>query len=716
MAVQQRVRVKGLKADILAEYLAQVGLVRVLGSQADKNLIFGWTGSELWVDTAEDIVDFLLHRYQPTPIVSPWNGGSGFQPKDKNAALVVSTLLSQPSPRLANFQQTIRTAQTLVEQAQAYGWAKDRLALELRNVLPEPALDWLDAAIVLRGNDKPAFPPLLGTGGNDGHLEFSSKFHERLGDVLPELGSKTAKSSAWLSDVLEGTAEGKLVPAPVGMFDGMRSGGPASSSLEQGQSTVNPWVFVLMCEGLAAFSSSVSRRMGATGGKAAMPFTVHAGVGGNAADTPEETSRGEFWAPLVAEATWPAFANLVVQARASWDGARAQSVPSMYAAIRSFGVDRGVAAFHRFGFNQANGLAFVAVLLDRIPVQQNAAVALARIPLRRIERLQRATGAAGEEQTRRVQRAATAFVRTPGGGTLLDMLLHLTRAELVARRSERNREAVGHAKELVPAALVVELLEGQLESSLELRLAAGLASAHVVSRAAQSRLGESAEPNLGQMSRPMRDLILGSRDQEPVVHGMMQRPLAPVLADLAVWLSAHASAPAGSRGVVLVARHGYLCSSGDASCWANGMGVDEEALRRYFLAFLSVDWRGKHLLAPLRAPGCWSLESALLGGIAHGELYATAVAGDDARLGFDRSWAARLRANKVPGVVADAMAMVNRGYGRRHGASAAQPVAFQGAPFPTTCRDGARLLASAFAPCPPLTLSIPTNDSNGDLQ
>ena len=45
-------------------------------------------------------------------------------------------------------------------------------------------MPWLDVCFVL-GEDGPSFFPLLGTGGNDGRLDFTNNFMQRLADVIP---------------------------------------------------------------------------------------------------------------------------------------------------------------------------------------------------------------------------------------------------------------------------------------------------------------------------------------------------------------------------------------------------------------------------------------------------------------------------------------------------------------------------------------------------
>ena len=66
---------------------------------------------------------------------------------------------------------------------------------EFRNRCPDALLPWIDAAVVLTGEDT-FFPPLLGTGGNDGRLDFSTNFHQRLLDVLGASEQDRARSVA----------------------------------------------------------------------------------------------------------------------------------------------------------------------------------------------------------------------------------------------------------------------------------------------------------------------------------------------------------------------------------------------------------------------------------------------------------------------------------------------------------------------------------------
>ena len=44
--------------------------------------------------------------------------------------------------------------------------------------------EWMDAAMVLEDDGTPKYPALLGSGGNDGRLDFTNNFMKRLGEVF----------------------------------------------------------------------------------------------------------------------------------------------------------------------------------------------------------------------------------------------------------------------------------------------------------------------------------------------------------------------------------------------------------------------------------------------------------------------------------------------------------------------------------------------------
>src|SRR6185437_14580183 len=138
----------GLRPEPLASYLAGLGLIRVLGEQADPRATAVWTPDGLTIATeVTDIARWLSAEYVPTPVLSPWNGGSGFGAKDKEPLRRLGILRTHPSLRFANLRLAISVAEEVVSGAREAGWItesgvveKDRVVLEFRNRCPDELL------------------------------------------------------------------------------------------------------------------------------------------------------------------------------------------------------------------------------------------------------------------------------------------------------------------------------------------------------------------------------------------------------------------------------------------------------------------------------------------------------------------------------------------------------------------------------------------------
>ncbi|MDZ7810554.1 MAG: hypothetical protein U5L11_11030 [Arhodomonas sp.] len=67
--------------------------------------------------------------------------------------------------------------------------------------------------------DSPDYPPLLGTGGNDGRLDFTNNFLQRLVTVFDaETGEPAAEAAGWLDEALFDEVMPGIPSAKVGQF------------------------------------------------------------------------------------------------------------------------------------------------------------------------------------------------------------------------------------------------------------------------------------------------------------------------------------------------------------------------------------------------------------------------------------------------------------------------------------------------------------------
>lgn len=594
----------GLRPEPLSSYLAGLGLIRLVGEQADPDVTAAWQAEGLVIETSvDDLAEWLVAKYVPTPVLSPWNGGSGFGAKDVEPKRRIAQLQAHPSPRLAPFRAAIAVADQVGRKARAEGWIVDggkspgkaRAVQEFRNRCPDVLLPWIDAAVVL-ADDDPHFPPLLGTGGNDGRLDFSTNFHDRLLEVLDPAPKAAARSLVCARDLLVGTQAERLSNAPVGQFDPAGTGGQGSSPFGAAGSLVNPWAYVLLVEGSLLFASGTVRRHQHAAGRAAMPFTVSFSPDGSSSGAigEEKTSRGEVWAPVWTRAwTLAEIRQLFGEARASWQGRPAQRAVDFYAATRTLGVARGVEQFVRYGLQQRNGLAFVAVPVDQVQVRERTEVRQVAQLEDWVSQARRAgSSAAVGGALRRFDTAHLAYVRDGGPRLLAVLLAALTSLEQAVGHSGRTREQVVVRRP--PAALdfLNELANGQWFR--ELRVAAGIASC-------------ATRPSAGP-ARSMRQLLLpvdppdpadrakiahrnGRWRESPVVVGFGRRPLRQVLADVLAWRCRTAVADAGQekfRGVPTF-RYGVEVPASDLHAFATGL-LDEAALDMLLRACLALDW------------------------------------------------------------------------------------------------------------------------------
>jgi CRISPR-associated protein Csx17 len=664
----------GLRPEPLARYLAGLGLIRMLGEQTDPAATAAWTPEGLVIGTTvPDIAAWLANQYVPTPVLSPWNNGSGFGAKDKEPLRVLDLLRNHPSARLARFRAAIELGEEVARKGRSEGWISDvpgagdksRVVQEFRNRCPEDLLAWIDATVVLTGTTA-FFPPLLGTGGNDGRLDFSTNFHQRLLDVIGTTSQARERSLALGRDLLAGVEAEQLASAAIGQFDPGSAGGPGSSRFGAADSLVNPWGYVLLVEGALLFAASAVRRYQYGAGRAAMPFTVDASPDGSASGAAAEESRGEVWAPVWArDFTLAEVRQLFAEARASWRGRPARRAVDFYAATRTLGVARGIDGFIRFGLQRRNGLAFAAVPLDTVIVRERAEVRLAADVEEWASRFSDSdTSAAVGGAVRRFETAHLDYARDGGAMPLARMLAALTGLEVAVGRSGRSRQAV-RVRRLPSARAFLDILAA--EECPELRVAVGLASCATLPGPGQA----------GAPSRSMRQILLlidppvaGDRSQPygrwrdaAIVPGFGTRPLPPVLADVMIWRSRTAPAERDQetfRGVPTF-RCPIPVPAADLHAFAQGE-LDEQALDLFLRACLALDWRGVRQEWPASSPAIPVTTLGLLHPLARG-LHLGGLGRDEANSGgrepglaLNPDWAARLVAGQVSAVHSEAAA------------------------------------------------------------
>jgi CRISPR-associated protein Csx17 len=366
----------GCTSEPLAHYLKALAVLRLVAEQQDGAARGFWIGGVFKLATTLDrqaLAEFMANTYVPTPILAPWNGGSGFYPNDNREG--VDAIRASSSPRFHAYRKAIRCAKNMVGERTKSPKDEDKSALlaACARSQQDDAYAWLSAAVALDRDGNGRYPALLGTGGNDGRLDFTNNFMQRLTELIDvKEGTARPEALGLLDLALFGGVRAGLVDRAIGQFLPGGAGGANGSAGFDAAARMNPWDFVLMLEGAIVLRVASLRRLdGSDLAQAAAPFALRSTTEGygSAAPTDASNKRGEQWFPLWGKAaTYAEIKLLFGDAKLASGRASAESALDAVRAVARLGAARGVTSFRRFSFIERNGQANLAVPLGEIPV------------------------------------------------------------------------------------------------------------------------------------------------------------------------------------------------------------------------------------------------------------------------------------------------------------------------------------------------------------
>jgi CRISPR-associated protein Csx17 len=398
--------------------------LRLVAEQADPEARGWWEGERFLFATSldeEELVRFFLAEYRPTSLVSPWNKGSGFYYENDPG---LTPIEQSCAPRLEGLREGIKASRTLLdgiasadravreikaetkskeltkgqrealkrsdEYKRRLAEAERRFKLCKAGLVPQlpltwrgPHREWMDVAMVVGDDGTPRFPALLGTGGNDGRLDFTNNYFQRLNEIFDLThaeGTPREFAREWFKQALFGQPARVLATGvAVGQFAPGGAGGANATNGPEGNTQLNPVDFVLMLEGAVLFRVATSRRLDSRQpSRAAAPFAIGGQAAGYAsASESDESARGEQWMPL-----WSQPLNLAELKRLLGEGraqlgARTVSEPlDLARAVARLGTARGITAFQRYGYIERNGQSNLAVPLGRFVVLNSSSLQL----------------------------------------------------------------------------------------------------------------------------------------------------------------------------------------------------------------------------------------------------------------------------------------------------------------------------------------------------
>jgi CRISPR-associated protein Csx17 len=401
-------RLEGCSPTPLANYLKALGVLRLLatpannvkGEAADPTARGWWEGEHFHLRTQFDrdaLLRFFLEDYAPSPIIAPWNGGGGFYfregktgEKDPATGKLVKTgirnaptkatqrvdaIAGSASPRLGRIAQAIKLARMLIaefdltEAPDPKTGQKAKFIEHYRSSSPEDATDWVDAVVIVSGDQFDA-AALLGSGGNDGNLDFSTAFQAAMFDVISvETGSALADAAAGLDYALFDHAFAGAHAAGISQLAPGQIAGANSGNGFSGNSRGDPWSIILMFEGAIVLAGTATRRSAANRARGSFPFTVTqlaSGSGAVGGDDESSSRSDELWLPLWNRpSVFSEVRALLSEGRAHLGRAEARDGLTFARAVSSLGVSRGISEFARLGFEARYGNMFITVPLGR---------------------------------------------------------------------------------------------------------------------------------------------------------------------------------------------------------------------------------------------------------------------------------------------------------------------------------------------------------------
>ncbi len=433
----------GCTPEPLMTYLKALGILRLVSEQKDEGARGWWKDDLFLLRSKLDrhlLLKFLLEEYKPTPILAPWNAGSGFYLKwdEKNgvfktreASDALTEIESSKTKRFQPYRDQIRAViqglKGLAKQVDVNGqiaekraqgrrerWSKkktdaqvkklldsqmlfatdgfifaigkvdkDELILQTRSaLLNDEAVRWIDAAYVIRsGQQKNRIEaPLLGSGGNIGNSDFSARFMQILAFCLPvdESNFDGEDTPRFLCNSLFGDPTPDLFKMAVDQFDPGRAGG---ANMQQGMEAdfrLNPWDYIFMVEGAIALQTASSKRLGTNISASAFPFTVDSTSSGFISSG-SDTTRGEQWLPIWERAcTNLEIHALLAEGRSELGGRSVRTGVEFARAATSLGVDRGIKQFVRIQYQARFGDNYLANALGRVETVYRPSVDLLR--------------------------------------------------------------------------------------------------------------------------------------------------------------------------------------------------------------------------------------------------------------------------------------------------------------------------------------------------
>ncbi len=572
---------KGCTYEPMSSYLSALAVLRLVSEQKDPNAKGWWDDLGVFhLDSCLDedrLINFFLDEYRPTPIVSPWNGGSGFY--DGDNVDNINAIMNDGSVRFDTYRNTIKairsfpeipntdipvrellvflsnetsvmkgkkrdelleliqdteklalnahsispdidflnntieeleqlskvskisteseksrstSVKSLIKEAKKVrsyvkqmqkkkGTGKEDIISACRDRLEDQAIEWIDASTILTPDGKAAYPPVLGTGGNDGRFEFSNNF---MGCLRSMLLDTTDFSKDLISNAIFDKKTESLQKISIGQYDPTRTGGfnQGNGIENKDEFKANPWTFILTFEGAILWASSVVKSKNMRLKESHLirsPFTVRSVQVGYNSSSEGENSRAEIWAPLWKNPTdYNELKLFFSEGRANIGKDAATNSIEFAQAATSLGVDRGISGFIRYNLLERRGKSYLALpagIINVLYKEESDLIREINRPLSQIDSALRGDNipASFKSARRKIDEKIYETLQNGGRNHVKSLVSAIGEFEkLVSRSAERNDPII---KKPI-SSLSPRWINFADDGSLEVRIAAAVAS------------------------------------------------------------------------------------------------------------------------------------------------------------------------------------------------------------------------------------------------
>lgn len=495
------IELRGCTEEPLINYLKALGIFRIVHKQKDRSVKGYWKNGYFCLKTIlspEVLETFILEEFRPSPFFTPWLKDSECWGNPGNKGLKIIEYFSNSNdPRFEDIVNSFEAIQCINKEK---GYLEKRKEEEekkkeakknnedksgkKKGKTTAEKIDMVNHLIELKSNeqvadivdliyaissDKRYNPlPLLGNGGNEARGLYSASFLSCMDKLF---GSKSTplRRKQLLSDSLSLSSEVDLEDKiTCCLFD--------PKSIESGANLTNPWDLIFALEGCRLFRGSVTKKLDEAT-DASFPFTVKPSFSDSGHISMNKSSelRSEFWLPIwKSKSSFQELEYIFSESKANFKEYEVKNGIDFRLAISSFGVDRGIDSFIRYGRFERNGKASIAIPIGKHDVKSIRDIDLISNFYSWLDKLRKESSNEKSSKKyslhlRKVEDSIFRFSKYGGVKNLQGVLIELGRAELSF--SVTGSSAMSPLQTLSP-----EWIRACDDGSSEYRIACSLAS------------------------------------------------------------------------------------------------------------------------------------------------------------------------------------------------------------------------------------------------